>query len=131
MIKWVIGNTESKNVLEIKTWTKGDVIIHLKELFRFGEWTCGSEKQPDIDLNNDEGFEITASEYQWEMQFMSDGMGYEWEFPKGMKKAEKDAIEEAWGESFYEGLEMLGWEEQSVEHWIFGPISLEQVIDDN
>jgi hypothetical protein len=131
MVKWVIGNSEAKNALEIKTWSKGDQIIRLKEVYRFGEWTCESEIKPDIDLTNNQGFEITASEYPWEMEFMSDGMGYEWEFPKRMKKAEKDAIEAAWAESFYEGLEMLGWEEQSDSHWIFGPISLGKVIDEN
>lgn len=100
-----------KNALEIKTWIKGDRIIRLKEVYRFGDWTCESEQKPKIDLTNHAGLEITTSEYEWEMQVMSDGMGYEWEFPKGMKKAEKEAIEEAWRDSFYERLEMLGWKE--------------------
>ena len=126
MAKWIITNIESKRVCEIKSWIKNGQIIQLIEFYRFGEWFCESDIRPKIDLINVDGFEVTDSEYQWEMEFMSDGMGYEWEFPDEMDEAEKEAIEEAWSEQFYEGLEALGWEEQADSHWIYGAISLEE-----
>ena len=124
MAKWTIANIEKKSVCEIKSWIKNDQIIQLVEFYRFGEWSCETDAKPNIDLINEDGFEVTDSKYQWEMEVMSDGMGYEWEFPDAMDEAEKEAIEEAWSEQFYEGLEALGWEEQSVSQWIYGPISL-------
>lgn len=126
MAKWIITNIESKSVCEIKSWIKQGQIIQLVEFYRFGEWSCENEIKPEIDLINEDGFEVTDSEYQWIMEFMSDGMGYEWEFPDEMDEAEQEAIEEAWSEQFYEGLEALGWEEQADSHWIYGPISLEE-----
>ena len=126
MAKWIITNIESKSVCEIKSWIKQGQIIQLVEFYRFGEWSCESEIKPEIDLINEDGFEVTDSRYQWNMEFMSDGMGYEWEFPDEMDEAEQEAIEEAWSEQFYEGLEALGWEEQADSHWIYGAISLEE-----
>lgn len=126
MAKWIITNVESKSVCEIKSWIKNGQIIQLVEFYRFGEWSCESEIRPKLDLINNDGFEVTDSEYQWNMEFMSDGMGYEWEFPDEMDEADKEAIEEAWSEQFYEGLEALGWEEQADSHWIYGAISLEE-----
>ena len=43
-----------------------------------------------------------------------------------MDEEEQKTIEEAWVEKSYEGLEALGWEEQPVSQWLYGPISLEE-----
>ena len=126
MPKWIITNIEKKSVCEIKTWIKANQIIELVEFYRFGEWTCESNTKPEIDLINEDGYEVTDSEYQWEMDCMSDGQGYEWEFPEDMDEEEQKTIEEAWVEKSYEGLEALGWEEQPVSQWLYGPISLEE-----
>jgi len=126
MPKWIITNIEKKSVCEIKTWIKANQIIELVEFYRFGEWTCESNIKPEIDLINEDGYEVTDSEYEWEMDFMSDGQGYEWEFPEDMDEEEQKTIEEVWVEQSYEGLEVLGWEEQPVSQWIYGPISLEE-----
>lgn len=126
MVKWIITNIEKKSVCEINKWTKNNEIIRLIEFYRFGEWMCLSEIKPEIDLINDEVYEVTNSKYEWEMLVMSDGQGFEWHFPDKMDNAEKEAIEEAWSEKTYEGLAELGWEEQPVTQWIYGPISLEE-----
>ena len=71
MSRWIIGNLYTRNVVQIMSSTKNDSVIEMREIIRSGEWSCISDKKPQIDLDNEQGFEITASEYSWEMSFMS------------------------------------------------------------
>lgn len=131
MANWIISNIENKSVYEIKIWIKNGQTIQMKEAYRFGEWAFEAEVPPAIDLDNEQGFEITSSEYEWEMLSMTDGMGYEWFFPEEMDEIEKEKIQDVWREEFHEGLEALGWQEQDVSQWIFGPIALSEEPSDD
>jgi hypothetical protein len=124
MATWTLSNLYKKSIVEKHFWRKDDNIIIMIEGYRWGTWTLESEEKPDIDLENEDDYEIGGDEYDWEMQQIDDGCWMEWEFPKGMDEEEQERIQELWNEDFYEGLENDGWENIDTEHYIQGPLQL-------
>jgi 5'-3' exonuclease len=43
-----------------------------------------------------------------------------------VKNQEQEAIEAAWEEDFYDGMEGLGWSNDDTEYWFYGELELEQ-----
>jgi hypothetical protein len=43
-----------------------------------------------------------------------------------MTEEEQQAIEAAWEEDFYDGMEALGWSNDDTEYWFYGELELEQ-----
>lgn len=124
MATWKITNASKKNAIEVQYWTKDGVTVKKTEGYRWGVWTCESDDEPDIDLDNPDGYQIGFDDYEWEMEEMMDGSWMEWEFPEDMSEEEQQEIQEAWDENQYEGVEELGWYNEDTEHWIHGPIKL-------
>jgi len=127
MATWRISNYYKKEAVESQFWTKGDLVIIKNEGFRWGTWECESEERPDIDLNNEHGYELLNSEYSWDMIEMDDGCWLDWSWDDGMNEAERDRIMQLWEENYFEGLESDGWSNNETEHWIYGPIKLVNV----
>lgn len=124
MTIWKITNNHKKNAVERQIWIKDDLTVIKEEGFRWGVWSCESEDKPDIDLDNPDGFEIEASDYEWDMEEMVDGCWVEWTFPDDMDEEEQERIQELWDENSFEGLEGDGWQNDETEYWIYGPIKL-------
>jgi hypothetical protein len=127
MATWRISNYYKKEAVESQFWTKGDLVIIKNEGFRWGTWECESEERPDIDLNNEYGYELLNSEYNWDMIEMDDGCWLDWSWDDGMNEVERDRIMQLWEENYFEGLESDGWSNNETEHWIYGPIKLVNV----
>lgn len=124
MATWKIENQYKKNAVERQFWSKDSVTVIKDEGFRWGIWICESDEQPDIDLENPDGYELMSTDYEWEMQEMIDGSWQEWTFPDDMSEEEQERIQELWNEDWYEGMEGDGWMNDETEHWIYGPIKL-------
>ena len=124
MARWRITNAEKKNAVERQFWTKDGVTVIKDEGFRWGTWECESDEQPDIDLDNPDGYEVLSTEYDWEMDSMDDGSWVDWEWPDDVDQEERERVEELWSEEWYEGMESDGWVNDETEHWIYGPIEL-------
>lgn len=124
MATWKIQNYHKKSAVERQFWTKDGITVTKDEGYRWGEWTCDSDEQPDIDLTNPEGYELTCTEYDWELDGMDDGCWVEWTFPDDMPEEERERIQALWDENWYEGMEEDGWVTEDSEHWIYGPIKL-------
>jgi len=127
MTTWKISNYHKKNAVERQFWTKDGVTIIKEEGFRWGTWTCESDEQPDVDLDNPDGYELMSTDYDWEMDNMDDGCWMEWTFPDDMPEEERERIEALWEEEWFDGLEGDGWYNDETEHWIYGPIQLTNV----
>lgn len=122
---WKITNLHKKSAVEKQFWTKDDITVIKEEGFRWGIWSCETEThQPDIDLDNPDGFDIGASDYEWEMEEMIDGSWVEWIWPEDMDEEEQERIQELWDEDSFEGMEGDGWVNDETEYWIYGPIKL-------
>lgn len=124
MATWKITNATKKNAVERQFWVKDGVTVIKEEGFRWGIWSCESDEQPDIDLDNSDGYELMSTDYEWEMEEMIDGSWVDWTFPEDMDEEEQERIQELWDEDSFDGLEGDGWINDETEHWIYGPIKL-------
>lgn len=124
MAIWKITNSHKKNAVERQFWVKDGVSVIKEEGYRWGVWTCESDQQPDIDLDNPDGYELMSTDHDWEMQEMIDGCWVEWVFPDEIDEQEQERIQELWNQDSFEGLEQDGWYNDETEHWIYGPIKL-------
>ena len=127
MATWKISNYHKKNAVERTIWTKDGTLIIKDEGFRWGHWTCESNERPNVDLNNPDGYELMATDYDWEMDEMIDGSWQEWTWADNIDEQERERIQSVWDDELYEGMESDGWIHEDTEHWIFGPIELTNV----
>jgi hypothetical protein len=125
--RWQISNYYKKNVVDRQFWHNDDREFVRDEGYRWGTWECESDERPDIDLDNPDGYELTATEYDWDLVDMLDGSWSEWTYDISFDQEEKDLLEAAWDELGYEGLENLGYMMNESEQWIYGPILLKNL----
>jgi hypothetical protein len=124
---WKLSTASKKNAVEKQYWTKEGITVVKEEGYRWGTFYCESDEQPDIDLNNEDGYLLTNSEYDWELDSLDDGCWVDWEFPEDMDEEEQERIQSLWDEDFFEGLEGDGWVNDDTEYWFYGPLELEEI----
>jgi hypothetical protein len=124
MATWTIKTLHKKNAVEKQFWYKDGKVIIREEGYRWGIFTCDSDEQPVIDVKNEEGLNLSDSDYDWELESLDDGCWAEWEFPDDMSEEEQEKIENAWEEDFFEGMEELGWSNDDTEYILNGPLEL-------
>jgi hypothetical protein len=124
MATWTLKTLHKKNAVERQHWYKDGKEIIREEGYRWGTFYCESDEQPEIDLVNDDGYEIGQDEYEWELEELDDGCWADWEFPDDMSEEEQEEIQNAWDEDFYEGMEALGWSCDDTDYILHGPLEL-------
>ena len=122
MAVWRLTTQYKKSAVEKQLWYKDGVTISKEEGYRWGTFYCESDEKPDVDLANPDGYELYG--YDWELDSLDDGCWVDWSFPDDMSEAEREQIEAAWDEDFYDGLEALGWSNDDTEYWFHGPLTL-------
>ena len=126
MPTWALTTKTKKNAVEKQFWYKDGRVIIREEGYRWGKFYCESDERPDVDLVNPDGYELGDSEYDWELDHLDDGCWADWTYPDDMTEEEQQAIEAAWEEDFYDGMEALGWSNDDTEYWFYGELELEQ-----
>jgi hypothetical protein len=126
MATWALTTKTKKNAVEKQFWYKDGRVIIREEGYRWGKFYCESDERPDVDLANPDGYELGDSEYDWELDMLDDGCWADWTYPDDMTEEEQQAIEAAWEEDFYDGMEALGWSNDDTEYWFYGELELEQ-----
>ena len=126
MATWVLTTAEKKNVEEIEFWYKDGKIIKRTTGFRWGTVYCESDERPDIDLENPDGLEVFATDYDFELDNLDDGHYCEVEYPDDMSEEEQERMDELWDEDSYSAWEEKGWSNDDTETWFHGPLDLEQ-----
>jgi hypothetical protein len=124
---WKLSTASKKNAVEKQYWTKEGVTVVKEEGYRWGTFYCESDERPDIDLSNEDGYDLSNSEYDWELDSLDDGCWVEWDFPEDMDEEEQERIQSLWDEDFFEGLEGDGWVNDDTEYWFYGPLELEEI----
>ena len=124
MATWTLKTLHKKSAYERQHWHKDGKEIIREEGYRWGTFYCESDEQPDIDLVNDDGYEIGQDEYEWELDSLDDGCWAEWEFPEDISEEEREEIENAWEENYFEGMEELGWSNDDTDYILQGPLEL-------
>jgi hypothetical protein len=124
MATWILKTLHKKNAVEKQFWYKDGKVIIREEGYRWGEFFCESDEQPEIDLNNADGYNLSESDYDWELTSLDDGCWADWTFPEDMTEEEQAEIESAWEEEYFEGMEELGWSQDDTEYILQGPLEL-------
>ena len=124
MAIWILKTLHKKNAVEKQFWYKDGKVIIREEGYRWGEFFCESDEQPEIDLNNADGYNLSESDYDWELTSLDDGCWADWTFPEDMTEEEQAEIESAWEEEYFEGMEELGWSQDDTEYILQGPLEL-------
>ena len=132
MAKWLLSTVEKKNVETITYWERDEMEISLTERFRWGSIIIRTkgDDAPDIDLKNDNGFEIAsvleiASVKNTEINDIDDQYSGDWDFDDN--DVDEEAIEEGWEESGFEYMEEENWNTTRSEIWFFGPLELKRM----
>ena len=126
MTTCVLTTLEKKNVVETEFWYKDGKIIKRSTGFRWGTVYCESDERPDIDLENPDGLEVFATDYDFELDNLDDGCWVDVEYPEDMSEEEQQRMDELWDEEGYDAWEGEGWSQDDTETWFNGPLSLEQ-----
>ena len=124
MATWILKTLHKKNAVEKQFWYKDGKVIIREEGYRWGEFYCESDEQPEIDLDNLNSYNLSESEYDWELTSLDDGCWSDWTFPEGMTEEEQAEIESAWEEEYFEGMESLGWSNDDTDYVLQGPLEL-------
>jgi hypothetical protein len=124
MAVWILKTLHKKSAVEKQFWCKDDKVIIREEGYRWGEFYCESDEQPEIDLDNADGYNLSESDYDWELTSLDDGCWADWTFPDDMTEEEQAEIETAWDEDYFDGMEELGWTNNDTEYILQGPLEL-------
>ena len=124
MAIWTLKTLHKKSAVERQFWCKDGKVIIREEGYRWGEFYCESDEQPEIDLNNIDGYNLSESDYDWELTSLDDGCWSDWTFPEDMTEQEQAEIEAAWNEDYFDGMEELGWRNDDTEYILQGPLEL-------
>jgi len=127
MATWKLSTDYKKNAIERQFWYKDGKMIIREDGYRWGIFTTESDEKPNIDLHNEHGYEIGEDDYEWELWSLEDGCWADWEYPDEMTDEEREEIENAWDDDFYEGVENLGWSNDDTEYTLQGPLRLTNV----
>jgi hypothetical protein len=129
MATWKLSPQYKKSAVEKMFFFKDGKIIVMEQGFRWGTFFVNSDERPltDSELVNEDGYELGCidNDESWEMNDMSDGC---WcDITAGNDKTTSTDVEEfeaAWQESWYEGVETLGWSQDECEYYFYGPLEL-------
>ena len=124
MAVWILKTLHKKSAVEKQFWCKDDKVIIREEGYRWGEFYCERDEQPEIDLDNADGYNLSESDYDWELTSLDDGCWADWTFPDDMTEEEQAEIETAWDEDYFDGMEELGWTNNDTEYILQGPLEL-------
>ena len=124
MAMWLLKTQHKKNAVEKQFWRKDGETIVRTEGYRWGTFYCESYEQPKIDLVNPDEYNLSESDYDWELDNLDDGCWAEWEWPVDMTEEQQDEIMAAWEEDYFDGMEGLGWSCDDTEYILMGPLEL-------
>ena len=124
MAKWLLSTAEKKNVETVTHWEQDEMEISLTERFRWGSIIIYSDEAPDVDLENEDGLEISSVK-NMEVNDIDDQYSQDWDFDGN--ELNEEAIEEGWDENGFEYMEEEKWNTIRTEIWFYGPLELKKM----
>ena len=123
MATWTLKTLHKKSAVEKQFWYKDGKVIIREEGYRWGEFYCESDEQLVIEPEDGE-YNLSESDYDWELSSLDDGCWADWTFPEDMTEEEQAEIETAWDEDYFDGMEELGWSNSDTDYILQGPLEL-------
>ena len=123
---WKLSNKHKKKIIQIETFTKGDMELTVKTGWRWGQ--IYYDDKPDVQLDNDDDEFVAVYDLgdPIDMEF-DDGCWTEFEFSANVPADERELVEELYNEDGFLALEQEGWESDDSEIELYGPFELEEV----
>lgn len=122
-----ISTNEKKCVIEKNFYVKDDKSFYIEQGYRWGYFT--TNEKPDLEnYNPEEG--IMIYNYDVDDHSFDDGCWIEFYYDDEITEEEREAIENAWEEDWYEGLNNLGWVDDEYEVWFLGDLEVAEDLSD-
>jgi hypothetical protein len=129
MTWWKVSTQDKKSVYEHELWQKDDWVIRRVTGFRWGTVLIETDGDdpPVLDQTDGpgaDGVDMYNTEYNWELDNLSDGWYEDFIWPDDMEEEERDRLLELWEEDGYGGWEEDGWDAYETECWFHGPLEI-------
>ena len=119
-----ISTIEKKSVVEKNFYVKDDKTFYIEQGYRWGYFT--TDEKPDLE-NYDPNIGLMIYEYDVDDHSFDDGCWIEFYYDDEITEEEREQIENAWEEDWYEGIEASGWSEGDSEVWFHGELEVEDL----
>ena len=127
-MRYKISTIDKKSVIEKNFYEKDGKSFWIEQGYRWGYFV--TQDPVDVeDLKTKD--ELMIYDYDVEDHSFDDGCWIHFYYDDEISEEEREAIESAWEEDWYEGFENLDWSEGESEVWFLGPLEVEEVNDDN
>ena len=128
MTWWTVSTEDKKSVFEHELWQKDDWVIRRITGFRWGTVLIQTEDDnpPVLDQTDGpgaDGVDMYNTEYNYELDTLSDGWFEDIIFPDDMPEEEQERLQEFLDENGSYALEdEEGWSLSDTEVWVWGPL---------
>lgn len=129
MATWKLETVEKKSVVDTEMWVNGSLCIDRVTVWRWGEAIIESDEKPDIDLVNENGFNVLSSDYDIDLDSLSDGNLVEIIYSDEIDEVERTRLEELWDEEDQAGWEREGWVMEDRDIYFNGELDLINMDD--
>jgi len=137
MAQWRVSTKQSKCIEEREIWTHPDKgVIERRTGFRNGSYlvTTDDIEPPEFELSEGpdgdgsaHSVDMNSCGYDTELIGLSDGYYLNIKWSNDLSEIEKEELEAAWEEDFYDGWENLGWMLDDTEVWFLGDLDIELI----
>ena len=129
MTWWTVSTEDKKSVFEHELWQKDDMVIRRITGFRWGTVLIETDgdNPPVLDQTDGpgaDGVDMYNTDYNWELDNLSDGWYEDFIWPDEMPEEERDRLLALWEEDGYGGWEEDGWDAYETECWFHGPLEI-------
>ena len=127
-MKYKISTVDKKSVIEKNFYEKDGKSFYIEQGYRWGYFI--TEDPVDVEELKAKD-ELMIYDYDVVDHSFDDGCWIDFNYDDEIDQDERDAIETAWEEDWYEGLEALGWHEDESEVWFNGQLEVEELLEDD
>ena len=127
-MKTKVSTIDKKSVIEKNFYEKDGKSFYIEQGYRWGYFI--TEDHIDVEALRTED-ELMIYDYDVIDHSFDDGCWIDFNYDDEIDQDERDAIETAWEEDWYEGLESLGWHEGDSEVWFHGELEVEELPEED
>ena len=131
MTWWTVSTQDKKSVFEHELYQKDDWVIRRVTGFRWGTVLIETEDDNPPELSQTDGpgadgVDMYNTDYNYELDNLSDGWYEDFIWPDDMEEEERDRLLALWEDESYSGWEEEGWVQYETECWFHGPLDIER-----
>jgi hypothetical protein len=145
MPTWKLSTANNGMSVEFSHWEKDNNLIYYKTVYRSMSFIINSLDVPDIDLDNNAGYDVFADEdYTWTDYTTDDQLddivSTSWDWNNLTDVATQSAIVNMWDQAELDNLtdsseydnqwtamEDAGWDNIETSVWLYGPLLIQQI----